>query len=261
MEFHLFDTHAHLEWSDFDLDRCEVIRRAVGRGVKGIVNVGYNLESSLKALELARSNTGIYAAVGIHPHEAYSVNPDALGFLEDLSRDPKVVAIGEIGLDYYRGLSPRGLQISAFKAQLELAYALNLPVIIHCREAHNDLLEILRGYKAEIRGIMHCFSGSYETAKQCMALNFYISFAGPVTYPNAKRLERIVYNMPMERLLIETDSPWLAPQPVRGRRNEPSHIVYIAERIAEIKDTSIRDVADSTTRNAEAILGLTTPQG
>ena len=257
MGFRLFDTHAHLEWSDFDLDRHEVIRRAVDRGVKGIVNVGYSLDSSRKALELARSNPSIYAAVGIHPHEAYSVDPEALESLGNLSRDPKVVAIGEIGLDYYRGLSPRNLQISAFKAQLELACTLNLPVIIHCREAYSDLLNILQGYKAEVRGIMHCFSGSYETAKQCIALNLYVSFAGPVTYPNARRLERIVRNLPMERLLLETDSPWLAPQPVRGRRNEPSYIIYIAERIAEIKDTSIWDVAESTTRNAEAILGLT----
>ena len=257
MEFHLIDTHAHLEWRDFDEDRREVIKRAVDRGVKNIVDVGYSLESSLKALELAHSNPGIYAAVGIHPHEASAVTPDALESLARLSSDPKVVAIGEIGLDYYRNLSPRGVQVSAFKAQLELASTLDLPVIIHCREAYGDLIKMLREYKAEVEGIMHCFSGSYETAKQCMALGFYLSFAGPVTYPNAKRLERIVYKLPMERLLIETDSPWLAPQPVRGKRNEPSYIVYIAERIAEIKDAEIRDVADSTTRNAETILGLT----
>jgi TatD DNase family protein len=255
--FRLIDTHAHLEWRDFDEDRREVIKRAVDRGVKNIVDVGYSLESSLKALELARSNPGIYAAVGIHPHEASAATPDALESLARLSSDPKVVAIGEIGLDYYRDLSPRHVQVSAFKAQLELASTLDLPVIIHCREAYGDLIKMLREYKAEVEGIMHCFSGSYETAKQCMALGFYLSFAGPVTYPNAKRLERIVYNLPMERLLIETDSPWLAPQPVRGKRNEPSYIVYIAERIAEIKDAEIPDVADSTTRNAETILGLT----
>lgn len=256
MGFHLVDTHAHLEWSDFNKDRTEVIKRAVDRGVKEIVNVGYSLESSLKALELAHSHPYIYAAVGIHPHEASSLNSNTLESLSKLSSDPKVVAIGEIGLDYYRTLSPRDDQLSAFKAQLELACMLDLPIIIHCREAYGDLIGMLQKYKTRIKGIMHCFSGSYEVAKQSIALNFYISFAGPVTYPNARRLERIVRDLPTERILIETDSPWLAPQPVRGRRNEPSYIVYIAERIAEIKNTNIQDVANFTTENAKAILKL-----
>jgi TatD DNase family protein len=256
MNEYFMDSHTHLEWRTFDHDRTKVIKRAHDKGVKEIVNIGYSLESSRKTLELARSNPYIYAAVGIHPHEASLLDDTMLESLRKLCEDRKVVAIGEIGLDYYRDISPRTLQVSAFKKQIELASELDLPIIIHNRESHGDMIRILHEFKGRLRGVMHCFSGSLEMAKQCMVMDLYLSFAGPITYPNANQLRAIAKELPLNRLLIETDAPWLAPQPVRGKRNEPAYVVYVAEKIAELKHLTLKEVAESTTYNTKILFSV-----
>lgn len=252
----LVDTHAHLQWASFDRDREQVIRRAVRAGVKYVVNIGFNLEGCRKGIELAEKHSELYASVGIHPHNASQFNQDMLDELRRLSRNPEVVAIGEIGLDYYRNLSPRQEQKKAFKAQLSLAEELELPVVIHDRDAHDDILEALSEFKGKRRGIMHCFSGGKEMAERCIKSGFYISFAGPVTFPNARKLHGIAKWIDLEKILLETDSPWLAPQQVRGKRNEPAFLPFVAERIAELKGIRLDELEESTSGNAEEIFQL-----
>ncbi len=246
----LIDTHAHLQWASFNKDREEVISRARGVGVEHIVNIGFDVDGSREAIELATKHRGIYATVGIHPHNASQLNQNVLNILRKLSENPKVVAIGEIGLDYYRNLSPRETQRKAFKAQLMLAEELGLPVVIHDRDAHADILEILSKFKVKTKTIMHCFSGSKEMAEQCLRSGFYISFAGPVTFPNSRRLHEIAKWTDLNKILLETDSPWLAPQEVRGNRNEPTFLPFIARKIADLKGISLGELAESTTENA-----------
>lgn len=252
----LVDTHAHLQWASFDRDREEVIRRAREVSVENIVNIGFDVEGSRKAIELAVKHTGVFATVGVHPHNASHLNQDALDVLKKLSENPKVVAIGEIGLDYYRNLSPRESQKKAFEAQISLAEELRLPVVIHDRNAHADILEILSRFKGKIKVIMHCFSGSREMAEQCLEYGFYISFAGPVTFPNARRLHEAAGMMDVNKILLETDSPWLAPQEVRGKRNEPAFLPFIAKRMAELKGISMDKLAEATTKNAREAFQL-----
>jgi len=249
----LVDTHAHLQWASFDRDREEVVDRARRVDVKHIVNVGFDLDGSRKAIELAEKHHGVYATVGVHPHNASQLNEVVLDRLARFSEDPKVVAIGEIGLDYYRNLSPRDAQKKAFEAQLFLAEKLGLPVAIHDREAHADVLKMLSRFKGKTKGVMHCFSGSREMAEQCVKFGFYISFAGPVTFPNSRKLQQIVKEIDLDKILLETDSPWLAPQNVRGKRNEPAYLPFIAEKIADLKGISIDVLAEATTRNAKEI--------
>ncbi len=252
----LVDTHAHLQWASFDKDREQVIRRAVRAGVKYIVNIGFNLDGCRKGIELTEKHSELYASVGIHPHNASQFNQDMLDELRRLSGNPKVVAIGEIGLDYYRNLSPRQEQKKAFEAQLSLAEELELPVVIHDRDAHDDILEALSEFRGKRRGIMHCFSGSREMAEQCIKSDFYISFAGPVTFPNARKLHGIAKWIDLEKILLETDSPWLAPQQVRGKRNEPAFLPFVAEKIARLKGIRLDELEESTSGNAEEIFQL-----
>jgi len=214
------------------------------------VNIGFDVEGSKKAIELAEKHAGVSATVGIHPHNASQLNQDVLNVLRKLSENPKVVAIGEIGLDYYRNLSPRESQKKAFEAQLSLAEELRLPVVIHDRNAHADILEILSRLKGKMKIIMHCFSGSREMAEQCLRYGFYISFAGPVTFPNARRLHEAAKMIDVNKILLETDSPWLAPQEVRGKRNEPAFLPFIAKRMADLKGISMDKLAEATTKNA-----------
>ncbi|UCE96502.1 MAG: TatD family hydrolase [Candidatus Bathyarchaeota archaeon] len=249
----LIDTHAHLQWSSFDKDREKIINRARKIGVEYIVNIGFDLEGSRKGIELAEKHRGIYATVGIHPHNASTLDQSILDSLRKLSENPKVVAIGEIGLDYYRNLSPREAQKNAFKEQLLLAEELGLPVVIHDRDAHADILKMLSEFKGTTAAIMHCFSGSKEMAKQCLKSGSYISFAGPVTFPNAFRLQEIAKWIDLDKVLLETDSPWLAPQEVRGKRNEPAFLTFVAKKIANLKGMSIDELANVTTENANAI--------
>ena len=252
----LVDTHAHLQWASFDKDREKVIGRARKVDVKYIVNIGFDLDGSREAIELAEKHEGLYATVGIHPHKASQLNENVLDKLRVLSENPKAVAIGEIGLDYYRNLSPREAQKKAFEAQLLLAEELGLPAVIHDREAHAETVEILSKFKGKINGIMHCFSGSREMAERCIKSDFYISFAGPVTFPNSHRLHEIAKCIDSNKILLETDSPWLAPQEMRGKRNEPAFLLFIAKKIAELKGISVDELAEATTENAKEIFQL-----
>jgi TatD DNase family protein len=252
----LVDTHAHLQWASFDRDREKVVDRAQKADVKYIVNIGFDLDGSREAVKLADKHDGLYATVGIHPHNASQLNENILDELSKLSGNRKVVAIGEIGLDYYRNLSPKEAQRKAFEAQLLLAEKLELPVVIHNREAHAETVEMLLKFRGRITGVMHCFSGSREMAEQFVKLGFYISFAGPVTFPNSHKLHEIVKWINLNKVLLETDSPWLAPQDLRGKRNEPAFLPYIARRIATLKEIPIDKLAEVTTENAKEIFQL-----
>lgn len=254
----LVDTHAHLDHERFGRDREDVILRAKAGGVEAIINVGCDISSSRKAVEFTRKYEGMYAAVGIHPHDAKDAREGHYHLLYDLAADAKVLAIGEIGLDYHYDFSPRDVQQRVFRRQLRLARELGKPVIIHNREAHADTLAILKeefgqegdeeGGKA-LRGVMHCFSGSLETAGECMRMGFYVSFGGPVTFDNARKLQELVKHIPLDRLLIETDCPYLTPEPHRGKRNEPAYVRYVAERVGELKGIAFEEIAQATTRN------------
>jgi len=210
----------------------------------------------LKGVELSENYEELYATVGIHPHNTNTLNEKTLDTLRELAANPKVVAIGEIGLDYYRNLSPKKVQKRAFETQLALAEELGLPVIIHDREAHEDILQALLRFRGKIKGVMHCFSGDKKMAQQCIDLGFRISFNGTITYPKNHQLREIAKWIDLESILLETDCPWLAPQEVRGKRNEPSFLPMIAREIANLKRISVDDLAETTTRNAEEILKL-----
>lgn len=253
----LVDTHAHLQWASFNKDREKAIFRAREVAVEYIVNIGVDVDSSRGAIELAERHKGLFATVGSHPHNANQFNEDILDELRNLSENPKVVAFGEIGLDYYRNLSPREAQKRAFEAQLFLAEELELPVVVHDREAHADILDILSKFEGRLRGVMHCFSGNREIAEQCVESGFYLSFAGPITFPNAHKLQEIVKWVDLNRMLLETDSPWLAPQQMRGKRNEPAFLPFIARKIAQIKGISADELAEVTSRNAKEVFQLT----
>ncbi len=251
----LFDTHAHLNDEKFAGEQEEVIRRARENGVSRIMNIGYNRETIPTCLELAEKYDFIYAAVGWHPHDAKDMTDKDLAWIEELTKHPKVVALGEMGLDYYWDNSPRDVQADVFRRQIALARKVKLPIVIHDREAHQDIVDILREEKAdEVGGIMHCFSGSWELAKQCLDLNFYISLGGPVTFKNAKKPKEVAEKVPLDRLLIETDSPYLTPEPYRGKRNESAYVRYVAEKIAELRGMDFEALAEATTNNARTLL-------
>ncbi len=247
----LVDTHTHLDFDQYDADREAVLHRAAEAGVAWLIDVGTDLASSRRAVALAAAEPRMWAAVGVHPHEAASCTREVLADLRVLAREPRVVAIGETGLDYYRDLSPRSRQREAFEAHLALALEVGLPVIVHDREAHSDVLAMLRAaVGAGLRGVMHCFSGGPELARQVAELGMYVGIAGPVTYPRATALAEVVRTVPLERLLIETDCPYLAPQAYRGRRNEPAYIRLVAERVAELRGIAPEEVGRVTSRNA-----------
>ncbi|MBO8172663.1 MAG: TatD family hydrolase [Bacillaceae bacterium] len=253
----LFDTHAHLNDEKFDEDRDEVIRRARENGVTRIMNIGYNRETIPTCLELAEKYDFIYAAVGWHPHDAKDMTDEDLHWIEELARHPKVVALGEMGLDYYWDNSPRDVQAEVFRKQIRLAKKVKLPIVIHDREAHQDIVDILREENAaEVGGIMHCFSGSWELARQCLDMNFYISLGGPVTFKNAKKPKEVAQKVPLDRLLIETDSPYLTPEPYRGKRNESGYVRYVAEKIAELRGVELEELAEATMNNARTLLKI-----
>jgi len=255
----LFDTHAHLHGPEFAEDRDTVLARARAAGVGRILTVGTDVDTSQQAVALAAAHPDVYAAVGIHPHDAARADDAAFAALATLVQAPKVVAVGEIGLDYYRNLSPRDSQERVLRAQLSLARAVRKPVLLHCREAHPELLAVLEAEGiADIGGIMHCFSGDLAVARRCLDLGLLVSVAGPVTYPNARRLADVVRDLPLDRLALETDCPYLPPQPWRGRRNEPAYLAATAARVAELTDATVATVAEATTRNACAILGIPT---
>ena len=254
----LVDSHAHLEMDEFDGDREAVIRRAQESGVDCIVTVGLNLEDSRKAVALAERYSSIYASVGVHPHDVKSIDETTYDLLRELSKSDKVIAYGEIGLDFFRNLSPRDLQIRRFGEQLELAAELDLPVIIHDRDAHSETVEMLKGRGEGRGGVIHCFSGDYDMAAKCLDMGFYISIPGTVTYKKSDTLRDIVRKLPIDRLLVETDSPFLSPEPNRGKRNEPAYVAHTARRIAQIKGIPFEEVERITSRNARDVFGMNT---
>lgn len=254
----LIDTHAHLDSPKFDSDREEVIARAKAAGIDTIVNIGFNRETIPTTMALAEKYPFIYAAVGWHPTDAIDMKlEEDLAWIESLCAHPKVVAIGEIGLDYYWDTSPKDFQHTVFREQIRLARKLNKPIVIHNRDAHEDIVKLLREERAaEVGGIMHCFSGSWEMAKLCLDMNFYISFGGPVTFKNARVPKEVMEKVPLDRLLIETDAPYLTPHPHRGQRNESAYVRLVAETAAEIKGLKLDDIAKITSENARDCLCL-----
>lgn len=256
----LFDAHAHLDDDKFRRDRAEVIRNACEIGTFRMMNAAYDLESSRAAIRLAEEHPFIYAAVGIHPHDADTLDDDALITLELMAKNKRVKAFGEIGLDYYRDLSPRNIQKEAFEKQIALAKKMKLPIIIHDRDAHGDVFDILCKNDAFVNGLqMHSYSASAELAMRYVHHGAYISISGPVTYKNAAVKREVVAAVPLDRLLIETDSPYLTPEPKRGMRNEPAYVRFVAEKIAEIKGISVEEAAEATYNNACRLFRIENP--
>jgi len=256
----LFDTHAHLDDEKYDTDRDEVIKNIYDGGVSLLVNVGSDMESSEKTLELAKKYSFIYAAVGVHPYSAPHLTEEDVCALKEMAKEDKVVAIGEIGLDYHFEDTDKIGQKRGFIRQIELAKHLDLPYIVHDRDSHQDCYDIIKnsGY---FRGVMHCFSGSAEFAKQMIDIGFYISFAGTVTFKNAKKVHEAAKAVPLERLLIETDSPYLAPEPYRGKRNIPLNVIKTLEAIADIKGISKEELLKITMENGKRFFGINQKAG
>jgi len=260
----MIDTHTHLDFKEFNSDREEVIKRFFSSGGEKIINVGCDLKSSERSYELAKNNENIFASVGVHPHDADIVDEHSLKKIEELIPHYKVIAVGEIGLDYFRNLSSQEKQIEAFKLQLELAENYKKPIIIHCRDAYNDALDILKAYKtSNWRGVVHCFSASWEIAEEFLNLGFYVGFTGIVTYYKSKsefdgkpEIFKVIKNTPLDKILIETDCPYISPVPHRGQRNEPLFVKYIAERIAEIRDVGFKEIEKTTSENAIKLFNL-----
>jgi TatD DNase family protein len=252
----LIDTHAHLDLDDFDADQEAVIERARANGVEKIITIGIGLKECRRALEIAAAHPFIYAAIGIHPHNASGLDLEALDFLEMRARDTRVVALGEIGLDFYRNRSPQEDQVRAFRAQLDLAEGLKLPVVIHDRDAHAETLQILREERPACGGVLHCFSGDTAMARDCIDLGFLISIPGTVTFKNATTLHAVARDVGLEHLLLETDCPFLTPMPHRGKRNEPAYVRFVAEKVAELKNISVAEVISRTGENACRLFNL-----
>ena len=252
----LADSHAHLEMKDFDRDRAEVIKRAEDAGVDLIVTVGTTLDDCRKAVSIAGKFKNVYAAIGIHPHDVKKINDGTYDSLRKLARMDKVVAFGEIGLDFFRNLSPRETQIKRFGEQLEVASESGLPVIIHDRDAHKETIDMLGTWKREKRGIIHCFSGDQRMAAKCLDMGFLISIPGAITFGKSEKLREVVRYIPVTSLLVETDAPYLTPQPHRGKRNEPAYVVHTARKVAEIKGLSLEELASVTYQNTKDVFGI-----
>ncbi|MFC1624691.1 TatD family hydrolase [Candidatus Omnitrophota bacterium] len=253
----LIDTHCHLDFKDFEYDRDDVIKRSKAGGIDFIINVGSSIQGTRKSIELAEANDFIYAAAGIHPHEADNIRKSDFNVFREFLVTKKVVAVGEIGLDYYKRRSTKENQKDLFIKLLKEAKERNLPLIIHNRDADEDTLLILKDIMGDpIKGVMHCFSGDSIFLKRCLDLGMFISFTCNLTFKNANRLREVAKLVPMERLLLETDAPFLAPQIFRGKRNEPAHVRYLAEELSRIKGLAFEQVASITTNNAKRFFGL-----
>jgi len=243
----LVDSHAHLDMPEFDGDREEVIRRAKNEGVGCIITIGIRVPEAEKAIALAETHDFIYAGIGIHPHHAGEIDGNTYRQLEALASRPKVVAFGEIGLDFYRNLSPREVQVDRFRELIHVGKGLGLPLIIHDRDAHKETIAILTEENGfDCGGVIHCFSGDYKMARACIDGGFYISIPGTVTFKNATALQEVVKRLPLDRIIVETDAPFLAPLPFRGKRNEPSFVRHTAEKIGMLKKIDFEEVAQQT---------------
>lgn len=252
----IFDSHAHYDDESFNEDRDLVIKEITKNRVCNVLNCGASFEGAKKSLELAKKYSFFYAAVGIHPENANELTENVLNEIENMAKDSKVKAIGEIGLDYYWDENPcKEIQQRVFREQMNLAKKLNLPVVIHDREAHGDTLDIMKEFK-DVKGVVHCFSGSVEFARECLKLGYYIGFTGVITFKNAKKIVDVAKEVPLDRILVETDAPYMAPAPNRGKRNRSDYIKFVIEKIADIKGISVEDVEKHTENNAKRLLNL-----
>lgn len=253
----LIDSHAHLDDSRFQEDREYLINSLNKNGIELVINIGADLQTSINSVELANKYENIYAVIGVHPHSAREVTEQTLKQLKNMSKNNKVVAIGEIGLDFYYDNSPRDIQRKWFKEQLKLAKELNLPVVIHSRDAAQETFDTIKeAQDGKLRGVLHCYSSSVEMAIEYIKLGFYISLGGPVTFKNARVAREVAKEVPLDRLLIETDCPYLTPEPYRGKRNEPMYVKYVAEKIAEIKGITFEELSKATNRNTKELFGI-----
>jgi TatD DNase family protein len=251
----MIDSHSHLYFDDFKEDLDDIIKRAQDEAIEYIINIGTTLETSVESIELASKYPFMFASVGVHPHDAEKVNKDILKTIEELASKDKVVAIGEIGLDYYRNISDKKAQQKVFAEFINIAKNTCLPLVIHNREANEDCLSILNNENYTL-GVFHCFSGDKDFAKKVLDKGFYVSFAGPITFPNAEMLRETAKYVPLDRILIETDCPFLAPQEFRGKRNEPVYVKFIAKKLAEIKKIDIEVIDKITTENTKRLFNL-----
>lgn len=253
----LFDTHVHLNARQYKEDRDQVIERAFEAGVSHMVVVGFNQETIPLAIEIAEEYETIYASVGWHPVDAINFTEEDLIWIEELSEHPKVVALGEMGLDYHWDKSPKDIQDKVFRKQIRLAKKINMPIIIHNREATEDVINILQEENAqEVGGIMHCYNDSVDYLNECLEMNFYISLGGPVTFKNATLPKEVAKAVPLDKLLIETDAPFLTPHPYRGKRNEPAYVKLVAEEIAKLRESSYEEITEITRNNAFNLFGI-----
>ena len=251
------DTHAHLFYPNFNNEVEEVIKRAVEEGVDYIIVPGTDIASSAQAVELADKHEAIYASAGIHPHDTANWEDSLIDNIREIAKHPKVVAIGEIGLDYYYDFSPKNIQKIAFKKQIELALELSLPIIVHNRESNDDVMEIIRSYKGKnLKGQFHCFAGSVQDAHELIEMGHMISFPGNITFKKADNIRKVLAGINFSNLLLETDSPFMTPVPHRGKRNEPSYVKFVAEKISEIHNVTVKEVAEITSKNAINFFGL-----
>lgn len=252
----IFDSHAHYDDDSFNEDREEVLKGLKDKRVIGVLNCGASIEGARMSVELSNKYGFVYSAVGIHPSYAGMVNDEVIEELRNLARNPKVRAIGEIGLDYYHEDNPpREIQKKVFRLQMNLAKELKMPVVIHDRDAHKDTLDILKEFP-EVIGVVHCFSGSVEFAVDCLKIGYYIGFTGVITFKNAVKLIEVAKVVPMDKMLVETDCPYMAPTPYRGKRNQSDYIKYIIEKLAEIKSKTIMEIEDSTVENIKTLLKI-----
>lgn len=253
----LIDSHAHLDDKRFNPDRDMIIENLGNNGIEYVVNVGADLKSSKSSVELTKKHKNIYAVVGVHPHSATELNEEAIQTLKTLSKEKKVVGIGEIGLDFYYDNSPRDIQRAAFKTQIELAKELDLPIVIHSREADGETFDILKeAQDGNLKVLLHCYSSSRELAEEYLKLGFYISLGGPVTFKNARVPKEVAKMVPLDRLLVETDSPYLTPEPYRGKRNEPMFVKQTAQEIAKLKGISLEEVIKATNNNTKMFFNI-----
>ncbi|MHC1727062.1 MAG: TatD family hydrolase [Syntrophobacteraceae bacterium] len=253
----LIDTHAHLDFPEFADFIPTTVEKARKAGVSTIITIGIDIASSRKALRIAENHERIYATAGIHPHDAFFVEERDLEEMERIAASSKVVAIGEIGLDYFRDKKPRRVQRECLRRQMGLASRIGKPVVFHIRDAWEDFFRILHEFAGPLpASVLHCFSGNWEIAVECLKMGFFLSIPGVVTFPKAAWLHDVVKRAPLDRLLVETDAPYLAPVPYRGKSNEPAFVLYTAEKIAELRETPLEKIAEATTRNARAVFRL-----
>lgn len=251
------DSHAHLDDGRFDEDREDIIEAIKKNDIDIVVNIGADLSTSINSIKLAEKYDFIYATVGVHPHDAKTMDDNTINLLKTFAQKEKVVGIGEIGLDYYYDNSPREIQKKRFIEQIELAKELDMPIVVHTRDAAGDTMEIIKNSQdGRLRGVMHCYSGSVEQAFEYIDLGFYISLGGPVTFKNSRVSKEVAKKIPLEKLMIETDSPYLTPEPYRGKRNNPMYVKYVAEKIAEIREVSVEEIGKYSSENTKRLFNI-----